>query len=272
MVIKLSGVILTKNEEKNIERTLQSIGFCDEIIVIDDYSSDDTLNKILNIKNQSDKSKIKIYQRHLDSDFASQRNYGLEKATGDWVLFIDGDEVVNKELRSEISRFQSDPSSRKNTKTRDEMQKITAFRIKRRDIWWGRELKFGEIRKIRQTGLIRLMRKNSGKWAGKVHERFQVKSQKSKVKSLKYYINHYPHPTLKEFLSEINFYSTLRAKELLQQGKKTNIMEIILYPFGKFILTYFLKLGFLDGPAGFVYAFMMSFHSFLVRAKLYTNK
>jgi hypothetical protein len=57
---------------------------------------------------------------------------------------------------------------------------------------------------------------------------------------------------------------------LFQQGKKTNILAIIFYPFGKFILNYFLKLGFLDGAPGFVYAFMMSFHSFLVRGKLYT--
>jgi hypothetical protein len=102
-----------------------------------------------------------------------------------------------------------------------------------------------------------------------VHEEFKVTSYELRVTSLKGYLNHYPHPTVKEFLQEVNFYSTLRAKELFAQGKKTGIFAILFYPLGKFILTYFLKMGFLDGPPGFAYAFFMSFHSFLVRVKLY---
>lgn len=99
-----------------------------------------------------------------------------------------------------------------------------------------------------------------------MHEEFVCQGLVGRLESL---LNHYPHPTVKDFLKEINYYSTLRAKELLEQRKSANIFSIIFYPLGKFVFTYFLKLGFLDGPAGFGYAFMMSFHSFLVRAKLY---
>jgi glycosyltransferase involved in cell wall biosynthesis len=289
MAIKLSGVILTKNEEKNIERCLKSLDFCDEIIIIDDYSSDGTLNQISKIilrqaqddteqsrsvKNQkyperiSPKfngagiSKIKIYQKHLNGDFAAQRNFGMERAAGEWVLFVDADEKVTVELKEEILRL----PRRYVGVAQDKMP--SAFCIKRRDWFWGREVRFGEI--PRWIGLIRLVRKNSGKWEGRAHEKFKVQDSRFKVKSLKNYIKHYPHLTVKEFLTEINFYSSLRVEELFQQGKKTNILEIIFYPLGKFFLNYFLKLGFLDGTAGFVYALMMSFHSFLVRAKLYT--
>ena len=149
---------------------------------------------------------------------------------------------------------------------------IGAYYLKRRDFWWGRELIYGETSKIRQVGLIRLIRKNSGKWEGKVHEEFRIKNSELKIKLLNNFINHYPHQNVKELLEEINFYSTLRAREMRGQGKNSNIFEIIFYPLLKFLLTYIVKLGFLDGSAGFAYAFFMSFHSFLVRAKLYRHK
>ena len=255
--MKLSTVILTKNEEKNIERCLKSLDFCDEIIIVDDYSSDKTLEKIKTLKSEiGNKSKIEVYQRNLNGDFAAQRNFGMEKASGEWVLFVDADEEVNENLKLEIRNLKLE-------------KKIAAYYIKRRDWFWGREVRFGEVGQIRQRGLIRLIRKGLGKWEGKAHEELKVKNQKLKVGRLKNYLNHYPHPTIKEFLKEINFYSSLRADELFQQGKRTNIFEIVLFPLGKFFLNYFLRLGFLDGAVGFVYAFMMSFHSFLVRGKLY---
>lgn len=247
--MKITAVVLTKNEEKNIVRCLKSLDFCSEIIVIDDFSTDKTIDLIKN-------SKVKILKRKLNNDFAQQRNYGLEKASNDWVLFIDADEEVTDELKSEIknSGFESE-----------------AYYIKRRDFFWGKELKYGEVRQIRQTGLIRLIRKGSGLWMGNVHEVFYTAKN---YDSLNGFINHHPHPTLKEFISDINYYSSIRAEELFNHGLKTNILEIMFFPAGKFIYNFLLNLGFLDGPPGFTYAFMMSFHSFLVRAKLYqlTNR
>ena len=106
---------------------------------------------------------------------------------------------------------------------------------------------------------------------GSVHEVFHTANRVGQING---FLNHHPHPTLKEFINDINYYSSIRAEELFNRGIKTNIFEIIFFPFGKFVYNHFLNFGFLDGPAGFTYAFMMSFHSFLVRAKLYqlTNK
>jgi glycosyltransferase involved in cell wall biosynthesis len=250
--MKITAVILTKNEEKNIERCLKSINFCDQIIIIDDYSEDKTLEIIRNVGN---KNLCSVHKRKLNDDFASQRNFGLSKASNDWVLFIDADEVMSEELKKEIVSLFHGSIVKKN-----------AFYLRRRDYFWEQELRFGEIRKVRNRGIVRLVKKNSGQWMGTVHEVFYTAN---KVGQLNGYLNHYPHPTLKEFINDINYYSSIRAEELFNRGVKTNILEIIFFPFGKFIYNYFLNLGFLDGPAGFTYAFMMSFHSFLVRTKLF---
>ncbi len=259
--LKITAVILTKNEQNNIFRCLDSLRFCQEIVVLDDYSSDNTMAIVNNFKKE-DKNKIaiKIFQRNLGNNFSNQRNFGLKIAQNNWVLFIDGDEIVSIDLKKEIEKFFSQPN---------QLENIDGFYIKRRDFFWGREVRFGEVLKVRSFGLLRLVRKNCGYWQGNVHEVFQPKKINFKTKILKNFLDHYPHQNLKEFLAEINFYSTIRAKELFKQGKKASLFEIIFFPLFKFILNYFIYLGFLDGVVGFVYAFLMSFHSFLVRSKLF---
>jgi len=259
MKTKISAVILTKNEGKNIERCLKSVMFCDEVIVVDDDSTDNTLEIVHKVHKVYKVYKVhkvcKVFRRKVNGDFAGQRNFGLEKTSGEWVLFLDADEEVTDNLKLKIKnlKFYKD-----------------AYYIPRRDFFWGKEIKHGELRQIRLKGLIRLVKKNSGQWQRKVHEEFRVKNEKFKIGKLDGFINHYPHPSLKEFIKDINYYSTLRAKELYISGKKTNFLEVILFAFGKFIYNYFFKFGFLDGVEGFFYSFLMSFHSFLVRAKLYT--
>ncbi len=186
----------------------------------------------------------------VTDDFGHARNEGLAKAKNEWIFYIDSDEVVSSELQKELGgELVSD-----------------AYYISRRDFFWGRELKYGETQTARSQGIIRLVKKGSGKWSGKVHEVFEAKGRVGRLKGS---INHYPHQTIAEFLASINEYSTLRAEELYTSGVLSNVYQILIYPFGKFWYTYIIKLGFLDGPAGFVYSFMMSFHSFLVRSKLY---
>lgn len=245
--MKLSTVILAKNEEKQVGRAIESVEFSNEIIVIDDFSTDKTTEIAKEMG-------AAVYVKRLADNFSQQRNFGLQKSRGDWILFLDSDEFLSKELQAEIKKIINGAT------------KYSAFYIKRRDYMWGSELKYGELRKIRNKGLIRLVKKNSGKWSAPVHETFVTTFPVGRLDS---YLNHFPHQSVSDFLVEINFYSTLRAKELLQQGIKPSLWTIIFYPAGKFIFNYFLQLGFLDGPVGFLYSFMMSFHSFLVRAKLY---
>ena len=250
--MKLSVVVLTKNEEKNIERCLISLDFCDEIIIVDDYSGDKTIEIINNVGN---KNLCSVHKRKLNNDFAAQRNFGLSKANNEWVLFVDADEVVTQELKKEIDSLVPPKAG-----------DINAYYLRRRDYFWEKELKYGEVKKVLNLGIVRLVKKDSGTWMGNVHEIFHTAKNIGQLNS---FLNHYPHPTLREFISDINNYSSIRAQELFNRGTKTNVTEIIIFPLGKFIYNYIFNLGLLDGPAGFTYSFMMSFHSFLVRSKLY---
>ena len=248
MEIKLSVIILAKNEEDNIVDCLESVSFADEILVIDDFSKDRTIEIIESLRNR----KIKLVKNTLGSDFSSQRNFGLSKAQGDWALFIDADERVSEALTLEISNIKYQISN-----------KYNGFYIKRRDFMWGRELKHGEVRGIK---LLRLAEKGKGEWEGKVHEKWKIKGP---IDELRNPLLHYPHQTISEFLREINFYTDIRAKELYMKGIHVYLSSIILYPAGKFLLNYIFKRGFLDGIPGLILAILMSFHSFLVRGKVW---
>lgn len=260
MEYPLTAVILTRNEEHIIGRCLATLTFCEEIVVIDDGSTDKT-------RELAKEKGAKVLKREMQGNFAEQRNYALRQASHDWVFFIDADEEVSKELQNSIvSLFHGYIDDRKIEKQFNNLTMEQCYCLKRRDFWWGTELKHGETQKVRNQGIIRLVKKDSGRWLGNVHEVFHTAK---KVGTLDGYLNHYPHPEIKDFLHDINVYSTLRAKELYGLGKSVNVISLIVYPFSKFVLNYFVYLGFLDGPAGFAYAFLMSFHSFLVRAKLY---
>ncbi len=245
-MLKLSFVILTKNEEKNLERCLKSIQkFADEIIIIDEFSHDKTIDV-------AGKFNAVLIQNENSEDFGRARNLGLEKAKNEWVFFVDADEIL---------KFQNS-----NFKTQIENSNFKSYKIKRVDEMWGREIKHGENGRWNE---IRLMSKDAGCWMGEVHERFEPEDEGGIGDLKDIVLKHYPHQSVSEFLDEVNFYSELRAKELFEQGIKSNVWKIILYPFCKFVLDYFLWLGFLDGAPGFVIAAMMSLHAFLVRTKLY---
>ena len=246
--VELTAIILTKNEESKIENCLKSLSFCDEIIVVDDYSTDNTVQI-------AEKYTENIVKHKLNNDFTQQRNYAMSLAKGEWILFVDADEEVSSELRYQLMKALDEKKLNRQ-----------AYYIPRRDYWWGREIRYGDISLARQRGFIRLVKKNSGKWMGKVHERYVINSFVGKFKG---FLNHYPHPTVADFIRDINYYSSIRARELYNEKKRTNVFEILTFPTGKFLVNYFINLGFLDGAAGFAYAFFMSFHSFLVRAKLY---
>jgi glycosyltransferase involved in cell wall biosynthesis len=245
----LSIVILTHNEEENILDCIESLPENFEIIIVDDYSIDRTIDVVKSLKNPN----VKIFERKLDDDFSDQRNFGLSKAKGEWVLFIDADERITKPLVDEILSIINN--------LRQSI--INGFFIRRRDTLWGHELKYGETGNIK---LLRLAKKDDGKWHGKVHETWEVSG---KTETLENVLMHYPHQTVGEFLYEIDKYSTLRAQELFEQKKSISLWEVIIYPKTKFLQNYIFKLGFADGIAGLVIAVMMSLHSFLVRGKLW---
>lgn len=243
----ISLVILAKEKTERLEELLKKIASeFDEVIIINNI--DDFFLKTLERKYPN--LKIIFLKSY---DFSLLRNKALEEAKNEWVLYIDEDEIISKILIKEIKRKILNTNKQ-------------AFLLPRREFFLGREVKYGEVLKQRKIGIIRLVKKGVGKWKGVVHEVFVTKGKVGKLKNA---ILHYSHKSSGEFLKKVNFYSTLRAKELFKEKQNFCFCQILIYPFFKFLYTYFFLLGFLDGYRGFVYSFMMAFHSFLVRAKLY---
>ncbi len=239
----ITAIILTKNEERTLTRCLESLKWCDEIIIIDDFSTDKTVEIAREFK-------LKIIQHPLKNNFSQQRNFALSRANNTWVLFVDADEEVSLSLQYEITN-----------QINNQFQVFEGYYIKRVDEIWGKRLNFGE------TGncyLLRLAKKDAGEWKNKIHEVWKIKN---KTKKLRNTLLHYPHQNIKSFLTEINFYSDIRADEIVSSGHKVLAWQIICYPVGKFIYNYIVRLGFIDGIPGLVLAVMMSFHSYLARSK-----
>lgn len=239
----LTVCILTKNSQDELPRIFSTIQFADQIVVIDDYSTDNT-------ENIARAHKVNFYKRSLNNDFASQRNYALQKAKGEWVLFIDPDETVSKALAEEITET---------IKT----TKADGFMIKREDLFLGKILKYGETSTV---WLVRLGRKMKGKWQRPVHETWMIEN----TETLKNSLQHNAHQNIAHFLTKINYYTDIEAAFRNKTGRTTTLFEVIAFPVGKFMQNYIFRRGFLDGMEGFTMALMMSIHSFLVRAKQLT--
>lgn len=240
----ITAVVLTKNEEKNIKECLETVKWCDEIVVIDDYSEDKTVEIV-------EKLGVKVFRHHLGNDFARQRNFALRQAQGEWVLFIDADERVSAALAAEITNYKL------------HITNYSGFYFRRNDWFLGRWLNHGETANVK---LLRLAKKGTGRWKRRVHETWEIEGR---IGELKNPLLHYPHQTISQFLEQINRYTTIDAYQFYKKGKKFSLWQILVYPPAKFIQNYLLKFGFLDGFPGLVMALMMSLHSLITRVKLW---
>ncbi len=238
----ISAVVITKNEEEKIPVCLESLSWCSEIIVIDDASEDKT-------RQLARKLGATVYERSLGADFSAQRNFGLAKAHNDWVLFVDVDEQVTRELASEIKLVLKGD--------------MDGYLIKRSDIFMGKRMTGGEWG---ANWLLRLGKKSKGKWVRRVHEKWEINGKVGKLASP---LLHSPTPSLRKFITKLNYYSTFHAKSNLEEGKRVSLVKIIFIPPAKFIDNFVLRGGYGDGIYGFVYAILMSFHSFLAWSKLW---
>ncbi len=189
-------------------------------------------------------------------DFSYLRELARKKVSSDWIFYLDADEKLSQKLIQQLEKLKKTKAINKD-----------AFYIPRVDIFWGRKVLYGEVLKQRKIGIIRLIKKSSpGRWQGKVHERFTGFERAGKLQGE---ILHYAHPDTASFLRKITLYSDLRASEI---KRRVYLIEVILVPILKFFHTFILYLGFLDGARGAVYSFVMSFYSFLTRAKLYAKQ
>lgn len=245
-MIKLSSIVIAKNEEENIARCLQSQLNCiDQIIVlIDDTTDDNTLNVVKSFSNVK-------YEIVKWLGYVKTKELALTKTTNDWILWIDADEEITYELSNELNEFKlSQPE-------------YSAYSIPRKAYFLGKWIKHCGWYPARA---IRLFNKNEVKFSDKeVHENLIV----SRVGKLKNHLNHYTDPTISHYYEKFNIYTTIAAKELRGKNKTVTINDLLFRPLFLFIKMYIFKLGFLDGFHGFALSIFSANYVFTKYAKLW---
>ena len=224
----ITAIIPTLNEEIHIADAIKSVSFADEIIVIDSYSSDNTIEI-------AEQYNVKIIKRMFD-DFSSQKNHAIAQAKHDWIYILDADERVTPEVLKEILEAVKNPKG------------FVGFYVRRTFYFCARNINYGGCQRDK---VVRLFLKEYCSYSGIVHERI---STKGKLGFFKNKIEHYSYRSFDHYISKLNQYSWLQAKELYKKGKKVNLFHILIKPSSRFFIHYIIRLGFLDGFPGFIFA------------------
>ncbi|GAA5100094.1 glycosyltransferase family 2 protein [Chryseobacterium ginsengisoli] len=238
-MMDISGLIITFNEEKNIREVLECFDFCDEIVVIDSFSTDKTLEIAASFPN------VKIVQNKFE-DFTKQRNVALDNAKNDWVLFLDGDERITPELRKEIINELS------KSKQKD------AYYFYRKFFFANKPINFSGTQSDKN---FRLFKKSKARYitGKKVHETLEVKG---KIGILKNKLLHYSVTDYESYRKKMIHYGVLKGQELAAKGKKFSILHQYIKTVLKFFKAYILRLGILDGKEGYQLSYLQSLSVF----------
>lgn len=238
----LAVIILTYNEEKNIETCITSVRFADEIILIDSGSTDQT-------KTIAENLGAIVYENLMGVDgFAGQRNFALGKTQADWLLYLDADERLTPELMEEIREIiLEDPC---------------CYKIKRVNYIFGKRVVYGGHA---PDYIARLFPRKQVKWSGIVHERALSDLP---IKKTRGHICHYTYSSWEMYFEKFNKYTTLMAKKMHDNGKKATMADILFRPCFAFIKYYIFKFGFLDGFLGFSFSVMNAFYTLVKYLKL----
>lgn len=240
--MKISAVVITKNEELNIKSCLETLKWADEIIIVDSNSTDKTQEIASGYTNN-------IYSVNTDV-FAEKRIFSLGKTRNDWVLFLDADERLTKELQEEIQSLQQ---------TKD----VHGFIIGRRNYFIGKWLKYSGVYPDKH---IRLFNKKYSNITPRIiHEGVEVTGT---VKEMVHEFDHYSFSDMQQMINKINLYSTLEAKENFGKNKQISKAGVFTHALSAFVRVFVSRKGFKDGIAGFFISFSYSMVSFLSHLKL----
>lgn len=244
--LKISVVIATKNEEKMIKDCLESVKWADEIVIIDDFSEDKTVEI-------AKKFGVKIFL-HKWPGFSKQKNYGFKRATGDWILSLDADERVTPELKEEILK------EIKKTKN-----PFSGYHIPRLNNILGKDMYFGGWYPDYQKRLVR--REKFKRWKGKLHEEMLVRGQTGKLKSNIYHIT---HRGLSWMVEKSLVYTRHEAEEMLKAKHPKMVWWRFFRPMAQeFFYRLIKKSGWRDGIIGWIEAIYQTFNKFLIYARLW---
>jgi glycosyltransferase involved in cell wall biosynthesis len=242
MAIRISAAIITRNEERNIARVIESLRCCDEILVLDSGSTDRTVEIATKLG-----ARVVEISWH---GYASQKNIAAKLASHDWILALDADESLSEALEAEIWHIK---------KTGPQFDAYTMPRLAQ---YLGRWILHSGWHPDRK---IRLFDRRKAKWLGEfVHESVAVEGRIGHLESS---ILHFTCSSLSEHLKSMDRYTTLAAEGIVAERKNVTLCHILLDPPWTFFRTYVLQRGFLDGLEGLAIAYMAAFYNFLKYTK-----
>ena len=244
----VSAFIVCMNEESQIRRCLESVSWCNEIIIVDSGSTDKTLEIC---REFTDKVLFRSWTGYVD-----QKKFALEQCKSQWVLNIDADEEVSPELKKEMLLLLSDDKKNRLPINGYQLSRVVYYLNR----WWRHGGWYPEFR-------LRLCRKEATSWGGvDPHEKAVVTGKTIRLKGELY---HYTYSDLTDQIARLNKFSSSAAKSIFGQGHRTTIAEILGRPVFRFIKFYIFKQGFRDGIAGLIVALLESYYVFLKYAKVW---
>lgn len=243
----LSVVIITYNEEKNIERCMQSVTtVADEVVVLDSFSTDKTAAIVQSLGGQ-------LHQR-IFTGYGSQKNAAADLASHDHILFLDADELLSEKLAESILRekIQGFPQD--------------GYLMARLNNYCGQWIRHGSWYPDRK---LRLAHRKRSAWSLDIVHESLVPDKDARIGLLRGDLLHYTYSNFDEHVDKNNRYSGLSAQLLYDRGKKVTWVRIVINPFWAFFSSYFLRAGFLDGYNGFIIAVQIGHLTFLKYIKLH---
>ena len=245
-MIKLSAVIITYNEEEHLEKCLSSLkGIADEIIVLDSYSTDRTAEIC--------KSFNTTFIQHKFEGYIEQKNHALSLAKNDYILSLDGDEVLSEALKTSILNIKSN-------------WKFDGYFFNRLNNYCGQWIKHSDWYPDKK---LRLFKKGSGEWKGINPHDYYVLKKGLKSGKLNGDLLHWMYRDYSEHNQKIEDFTTIASEAYFKLGIKSSVWKIIYRPFWSFFKAYFLRLGFLDGINGLIICVQTYHGTFLKYIKLY---
>lgn len=242
---RLTALLIVKNEEERIARCLESVKWADEIVVVDGYSTDRTL-EICRSYN------AKIVQHKFDGSFDTDCNLGIESSSGDWILKLDADEVVAESLRKDIEGVLDDDKG------------YSAFKFRRKNFFLGRFMRYGGWYHYS----LHFFKRGKARYKGHIHETLVADGN---IGRLEGDCEHYPFDSLSEFIERHNRYSGIEAKKILDSkgvvGIKVIMYNLRIKPLKRFWKFYVKKQGFREGIYGFIFSVLFAWVHFLNWAK-----
>lgn len=246
--MKISVTVITRNEERHIERCLESVrGLVDEVVVVDSGSEDGTRQIALS-------RGAKVLEREW-TNYSDQKNFAAAQAAHPWILSLDADECLSQALSRKLAQLKTNATH------------PAAYAFPRKTYYLGRWIKHSGWYPDYK---IRLYLKEKSHWVGEyVHETLVVDGP---VRIVSADLLHYTCDAVSEHLQRLDRYTTLAAEDLLKRGKRASFWTLVGSPAGAFLKSYFLKAGFLDGVQGMIIACFAAYYNFLKYAKLWDKE